>query len=367
MILLSDNTINGFNKSIGMKKKVLVGLSWWVDSAVAAYLLLQQGHEVIAGFMKNYADESNPDCHTREDRNMAIKVAQHLGITTFVIFDFRTQYHETIIKYIYETYHQWLTPNPDVLCNTEIKFKLFLEEGKKLGCDYVATWHYARIDHIKNKFRLLKWVDENKDQSYFLSWLNQEQLSRSLFPLGEMKKPEVRKLAEKIWLPNADRKDSQWLCFIGKVDMKTFLQEALPTETGPIKDTTGKVLWEHEWVWFYTIWQRQWLGLAGGPRYVIKRDIENNELIVGHEDISDLMSTELTAKQWHRVGDEPTLPYQAHAKIRYRQPDQACTVAKSDENGIYHIRFQQEQRAISPWQTVVIYDGDELVASGIIC
>ncbi len=236
-----------------MKKRVLVGMSGGVDSAVAAHLLLQQGYEVIAGFMKNYADEKNPDCHTKKDRNMAIKVSQHLGIDTFIIFDFRQQYHETIIQYIYDTYAAGQTPNPDILCNTEIKFKLFLEEAKKLGCDAVATGHYAHISHDTSGYHLHKGVDTNKDQSYFLSGLNQEQLAQSLFPLGTLTKPAVRDIATSIDLPNAQRKDSQGLCFIGKVSMKEFLAEALEKKEGDIIDATGKKLGTHDGVRFYTI------------------------------------------------------------------------------------------------------------------
>lgn len=364
-----------------MKNKVLLGLSWWVDSAVAGHLLLEQGYEVVAGFMKNYANEANPNCQTREDRDMAIKVAQHLGITTFVIFDFRKQYDEKVIQYIYDTYQQGRTPNPDILCNTEIKFKLFLEEGMKLGCELVAMGHYARVvgPHQINQdthkhwskdsdkwYHLLKGVDENKDQSYFLAWLNQDQLSKALFPLGEMTKPQVRELAKKLWLPNATRKDSQGLCFIGKVDMKDFLKQHLPIQKGVIKDTAGKVLGEHEGVHFYTIGQRQWLGLSGWPWYVIRRDIESNELIVWPDDTTTLHHDSLIATDRHRVAQPKSLPFNAHAKIRYRQEDQAVTISQSTQENELLLTFDQPQRAISSGQTVAVYEWDELIASGII-
>ncbi len=352
-----------------MKKRVLLGLSWWVDSAVAAHLLLQEGYEIVAGFMKNYANEENPHCHTREDRDMAIKVARHLGIQNFTIFDFRKQYDEKIIQYIYDTYKEGRTPNPDVLCNSEIKFKLFLEEGIKMWCDYVATWHYARIVGPNDKqdgfYHLLKWVDENKDQSYFLSWLNQLQLSKALFPLGGLTKPEVREIAAKLALPNADRKDSQGLCFIGKVEMKEFLKEHLPVNKGEIKTVDGKVLGEHEWVHFYTIGQRQWLWLSWWPWYVIERRIDTNELIVWPDDTTALHRDSLIAVDWHRVAEEKKLPLKAQAKIRYRQEDQEVTIT-ADSATSYKVSFAQPQRAISSGQTVAIYDGDELIASGII-
>lgn len=347
-------------------KKVLLGLSWWVDSAVAAHLLLKQGYEVIAWFMKNYADEDNPNCHTKKDRDEAIKVAKHLWIKDFRIFDFREEYDKKIIQYIYDTYKAWLTPNPDILCNSEIKFKLFLEKAIKLWCNYVATGHYARITSKDKKYHLLKGVDTNKDQSYFLSMLNQFQLSKSLFPLGELTKPQVREIAQKIGLPNANRKDSQWLCFIGKVDMKTFLAETLPIKKWHILDEQGKILGEHDGVWFYTIWQRQWLGLSGGPRYVLERNIKNNTLIVWLKDAWSLFHHGLVSTQRHRISEKPlSLPLQAKAKIRYRQKDQDCTITQISQTQ-YHVKFTQAQRAISPGQTIVIYQGDEVIASGII-
>lgn len=348
-----------------MKKRVLVGMSWWVDSAVTAYLLLQQGYDVIAWFMKNYADENNPDCHTRQDRNMAVKVSQHLWITTFVIFDFRQAYHDTIIQYIYDSYHQGLTPNPDILCNTEVKFKLFLEEWIKLWCDYVATGHYVRKQEKNWIYTLHKGIDTNKDQSYFLSWLNQQQLSKSLFPLGELTKPEVRAIATQASLPNAERKDSQWLCFIGKVDMKSFLQETLPTTIGDIVDTAWKVLGQHEGAWFYTIGQRQWLWLAWGPWYVLHKDVTTNQLIVWPKEAQDLFHTQLITGERHRIGQQKKLPLSAHAKIRYRQQDQACTIQPHTQDE-FLVTFTQAQRAISPGQTIALYDNDELIASAII-
>jgi tRNA-specific 2-thiouridylase len=290
-----------------------------------------------------------------------------LGIKTFVIFDFREEYHRAIISYIYETYKQWLTPNPDILCNTLVKFKLFLEEWKRLGCDMVATGHYARITQDDAWYHLHKGKDENKDQSYFLSWLNQNQLASSLFPLGELTKPKVREIAKEIWLPNADRKDSQWLCFIGKVSMKDFLKDALPVTTGTIVDEDWNTLGEHEWVWFYTIWQRQWLWLPGWPWYVIRRDITTNTLVVWSQDTQLLLNTHLTAKQRHRVWwTPPSLPFTSNAKIRYRQQDQSCHVSQYT-NDVLEVVFDQEQRAISPWQTIALYQWDELIWSGIIC
>lgn len=351
-----------------MKKRVLVWMSWWVDSAVTAHLLIQQWYEVIAWFMKNYADESNPDCHTRQDRDMALKVSQYLGIQTFVIFDFRKQYHEQIISYIYDTYKQWLTPNPDILCNTLVKFKLFLDEWIKLGCDYVATGHYARIKKLEDgSTQLLKWIDQKKDQSYFLSWLHQHQLKKSLFPLWDIEKSEVREIARAAWLPNAERKDSQWLCFIGKVSMKDFLMDALPKTPWNIVDTKGNILWAHDGVWFYTIGQRQWLGLAWWPWYVMHRDVEKNILTVWPETAEWLIRQELQVKERHRISwTAPQFPLTTWAKIRYRQTDQECTIHPKKDN-FYTVTFASWQRAISAWQTIALYNHDVLVWSWIIC
>lgn len=349
------------------KKKVMIGLSGGVDSAVAAYLLLEQGYELIAGFMKNYADEENPDCHTREDRNMAIKVAQHLGISTFVIFDFRQQYDDAIVQYIYEGYKQGITPNPDVLCNSLIKFRLFLDKAKQLWCDAIATGHYARISQDQEKkFHLLKWVDQEKDQSYFLAGLDQSQLGQSLFPLGELTKVEVRNIAHDIWLPNADRKDSQWLCFIGKVPIRDFLQEKLPIKPGPIKDLDGNLLGEHQGAYFYTIGQREGLGIGwGSAYYVISKNVSSNELIVGTKHQQELYASHITAYDRHRTAWTYPLPLKATAKIRYRQPDQAVTLSSWDKKTI-HLTFDSAQRAIAAGQIVAVYLQDELIASGTI-
>jgi tRNA-specific 2-thiouridylase len=346
------------------KKRILVWLSWGVDSAVTAALLVEQGHDVIAGFMKNYTDENNPQCHTKEDRDMAIKVAAHLGIKTFIIFDFREEYNERIIQYIYEGYQQGLTPNPDVLCNSLVKFDLFLDEAKKLWCDAVATGHYARIQQQGEHYQLLKWVDSNKDQSYFLSGLSQAQLSHALFPLGELTKPQVRQKALELNLPNAERKDSQWLCFIGKVPMKEFLAKELPTSPWAIKDRAGKVLWTHPWALFYTLGQREWIGLSWGPWFVVAKDVKNNELIVGHEDDPWLWTSTVVVTDRHRSSVSYELPFTAGAKLRYRQTDQVCTI--SQEWTTILLEFSTPQRAVTPGQIAVVYHDDLLVWQGTI-
>ena len=348
-----------------IKPKVLVWLSWWVDSAVAAYLLQQQWYEVIAGFMKNYADESNPNCHTREDRNMAINVAQFLWIDTFIIFDFRQQYDERIVQYIYKTYEQWLTPNPDVLCNSLVKFDLFLEKALSLWCKYVATGHYVR--KIKETPLLKRWIDHNKDQSYFLSRLSHQQIDHALFPLGEMTKPEVRKLAKEIWLPNADRPDSQWLCFIGKVSIKDFLKQQLPTKQGDIIVEDGTKVGEHEWAYFFTIGQSRWLNI-NKKAYVIDINVETNTVIVSYEKhVEWLEKTSVVAKNRHRLSPPLTnFPHTLRTKIRYRQEPQQATFS-SLEKGIATFTYEAPQRAVAPGQILVAYDENEcVIGSGII-
>lgn len=323
--------------------------------------------------MKNYVSEEE-NCPTREDRDEAIKVAQFLGVKTFMIFDFREEYNKKVVEYIYEWYKSWITPNPDILCNSEIKFKLFLERAMELGFDYIATWHYATIIQKETglnesrpvSYELHKWVDANKDQSYFLAWLNQYQLSKSLFPLGQITKPEVRKIAEEIWLPNAKRKDSQWICFVGKVDMHKFLEKKIPTKTWQILDTSWQVLGEHNWAQYFTIGQRKWIQIGWGPAlFVIKKDVVKNEIIVWTEDELELYSNKLTASKLHWIWEEYPFPISANAKIRYRQADQQVTI-----NSLWDWRieavFREKQRAITSWQTIAIYIEDKLIASAII-
>lgn len=349
--------------------RILVWMSWWVDSAVSAALLIQQGHEVIAGFMKNYADESNPHCQTKQDRDTALKVSQYLGIKTFVIFDFRQEYDELIVQYIYKSYEAGLTPNPDVFCNSEVKFSMFLEQGLSLWCDAIAMGHYARI-HTTNeqhqKYLLLKGVDPQKDQSYFLSRLNQFQLSKSLFPIWHLQKSQVRSIAHELGLPNADRKDSQGLCFIGKVSIKDFVSKQLPKMPWPIYDVHGNYLGEHDGIQFYTIGQRHgfwwWWWI---PLYIVSKDKTHNTLIVGSQDCEWLFSQRLWAHNRHRIHDAYELPKRVSCKIRYRQEDQSA-VLESFEGDSISVFFENPQRAISSWQIVVAYDGDVCIGSWII-
>jgi tRNA-specific 2-thiouridylase len=390
-----------------MKKRVVVGLSGGVDSSVAAYLLQQQGYEVIGMFMKNWHDDSvtlSNECPWLDDSNDAMIVAQHLGIP-FQAIDLSEEYKHRIVDYMFAEYQRGRTPNPDVLCNREIKFDVFLNNALKLGADYVATGHYARKSEIEKDgrviYRLLSGRDANKDQSYFLCQLTQDQLSRSLFPVGELLKPDVRALAKKIGLVTADKKDSQGLCFVGKVHLPDFLQQRLESKKGRVVElpdsspvfengfakedlvalttpyrlnvSDGKIVGEHKGAHYYTIGQRKGLNLGGNerPLFVIGTDTEENIIFTGMgEDHPGLYRQGLfipeTESHWIRtdlklsVGE--SRPYSA--RIRYRQKLEGCMLHQRSE-GLYMI-FDTPQKSITPGQFAAWYDGEELVGSGVI-
>lgn len=389
-----------------MKKRVVVGLSGGVDSSVAAYLLKEQGYEVIAMFMKNWHDDSvtiSNECPWLDDSNDAMIVAQQLGIP-FQTIDLSAEYKKRIVDYMFAEYERGRTPNPDVLCNREIKFDIFLKTALKLGADYVATGHYARKGETtvngKTVYRLLSGKDPNKDQSYFLCQLNQDQLAKSLFPIGELLKPEVRATARKAGIATADKKDSQGLCFIGKVHLPDFLQQQLkprkgkvievgaaskvfagPRAGGDLKEVTqpyaltpdvGEVVGEHNGAHFYTIGQRRGLNLGGfeRPLFVIGTDTKENILYTGMgEDHPGLYRRGLfLGHDDHWVRPDLNLPEGASirykARIRYRQPVEDCTLYRRAE-GIYVV-FDRPQRGVTPGQFAAWYDGEELVGSGVI-
>ena len=350
-----------------MKKKVLVWLSGWVDSAVSAYLLKEQWYDVTAWFMINYLAPEWEYCPTKEDLAEAKKVAEFLEIPFFT-FDYREDYAHKVLDYMYEWYQKWITPNPDIMCNSEVKFKVFLDEALEHGFDYIAMWHYAQIVEKDWKYFLKKWNDENKDQSYFLAWLNQFQLSKAIFPIWHLTKPEVREIAEKIWLPNAKRKDSQWICFVWKVDLTKFLEKKISPKPGFVKDTSGKTLGEHKWVFYYTIWQRKGLDIwwQKEPIFVVKKDIEKNEIIVGTSSDLELYDDYLELKNISFLTEKLVLPFSGKAKIRYRQKDQKCELFQNEE-WKFCVKFEEKQRAITSWQIFVLYDeNDFLVASWVI-
>lgn len=358
-------------------EKILVALSGGVDSAVVLSLLKKQGYEVTAAFMKNFSESVNlkSECPWKEDKIMAYRVAAHLGVN-IQTFDFEKQYHDKVVKYIFDSYQTGLTPNPDILCNNEIKFKLFLEKALSLGFDKIATGHYAQIKHDKNGYHLLRGKDKNKDQSYFLSGLTQHQLAKSLFPIGHLDKLKVRKMAKQAKLPNATRPDSQGICFIGKIDLKTWLSQKIKPKAGEIVDTNSKKLGTHQGVWYYTIGQRQGLGLAGGPWYIVSKDLVKNQIMVAKTDDQKLFKNNIQISKLHWLGREYKLPLKAKAQIRYRQPGQAVLIrsfqvpnvvkGRGNPTNLVRAEFKKPQKGVAAGQTLVIYKGNELIASGNI-
>ncbi|GHW02473.1 tRNA 2-thiouridine(34) synthase MnmA [candidate division SR1 bacterium] len=345
------------------KEKILVGLSGGVDSAVAAALLLEQGYEVVGGFMKNYVSDTGT-CTTYKDAAEAIKVANFLGIE-LLSFDLQKEYQEKIIDYIFAGYEKGITPNPDVLCNSLIKFDVFLNKALEMGFDKIATGHYSRI---KGQYELLRGVDHDKDQSYFLAGLDQFQLSKSLFLLGDMIKSEVRQKAKEIGLPNANRKDSQGLCFIGNVPIREFLLQRFEKKEGDIITLEGKIVGKHQGAYFYTIGQKQGLGL-NFKAYVYRIDIENNILYVTDKDSEELKTKSLIAKDWHWINHNHSAIFNATGKIRYRQnPPVPCTLSRDENevNGTMKVSFFEPQRAVAPGQIFVAYDGEICLGCGTI-
>ena len=384
-------------------KTVVVGLSGGVDSSVAAYILKKQGYNVIGLFMRNWNDESviiDDDCPWIEDSNDALQVAEILEIP-FQVIDFTKEYKERIVDYMFLEYKNGRTPNPDILCNREIKFDLFLKKAIEIGADFLATGHYCRKEEViinGNKVqRLLAGKDPKKDQSYFLCQVNQFQLSKTLFPIGEMQKKEVRKLAKEIGLNTAEKKDSQGLCFIGKVKLPTFLQQFLKPKTGKVVEidsknlmyhkenitnkfksfeyssSMGKIVGDHNGAHYYTIGQRKGLNIGGFPLplFIIGTDVKKNIIYVGQgEDHPGLYRNGLTVNKenihWIREDlkidlDTPTV---YNSRIRYRQKLTPCTITSS-EFGL-KVKFEETQRGITPGQFISWYKNDELIGSGII-
>lgn len=353
--------------------RIVVGLSGGVDSAVTAWLLKREGHDVVGVFMKNWeADDLEEDCPIAQDYRDVQAVAEVLGIEVELV-NFSREYQDRVFAYFLAEYRAGRTPNPDVLCNAEIKFKAFLDHALGLGAEHIATGHYARLDGVAPDRRLLRAVDDNKDQSYFLYRLNQRQLAPALFPLGALAKPRVRELAREAGLPVAEKKDSTGICFIGERRFKDFLSRYLPARPGEMRTPAGELLGQHDGLMYYTLGQRQGLGLGGrkehgeAPWYVVGKDVERNVLLVdqGH-DHPLLFSPALEAGQLHWVaGKAPPLPHPCHAKVRYRQGDQPCTITTQHAERCT-VRFAQPQRAVTPGQSVVFYDGELCLGGGII-
>lgn len=355
-----------------MKKRVIIGISGGVDSSVAALLLQKQGYEVQGIFMQNWDDPADPFCSMNQDWQDAKAACEHLNIPLEMV-RFAAEYWDRVFQHFLNEYAKGHTPNPDILCNQEIKFKAFLDYALAKGADYIATGHYARSRITNNGYELLRGVDGTKDQSYFLYTLQQKPLARSLFPVGALLKTEVRAIAAQAGLINAHKKDSTGICFIGERKFKNFLSEYLLARPGEIQTTSGKSLGQHLGLMFYTLGQRQGLGIggqAGGkelPWYVVRKDLANNVLIVDQQhDHPWLLQNHLVCHQVHWVaGTAPTMPFKCSAKIRYRQKDAECTVSQNKVDFL-EVTFVEQQWAITPGQSVVFYQGEQCLGGGII-
>jgi tRNA-specific 2-thiouridylase len=364
---------------LNMKKapsdiNVVVGMSGGVDSSVAALLLKRQGYNVIGVFMKNWDEpDENGVCTATEDYEEAVKVCNQLEIPYYSV-NFIKEYWDKVFTYFLEEYKRGRTPNPDVLCNKEIKFKMFLEYAMKIGADYLATGHYAMVDRTDDRYRLLKGVDRGKDQSYFLCALGQHQLSKAMFPVGNMEKKEVRRIAAEAGLKTAHRKDSTGICFIGERNFKEFLSNYLPAQPGEMRslDHPDKVVGRHDGLMYYTLGQRKGLGIGGGfgsgePWFVAEKDLEKNILyVVQGEQHPALYSRGLTASEINWVAGFPTAEsFACSAKFRYRQPDQGVRVKVTGTNTC-RVIFDKPQKAVTPGQYVVFYQGEECLGGGPI-
>ncbi|WP_152975714.1 tRNA 2-thiouridine(34) synthase MnmA [Ferrovum sp. JA12] len=348
-----------------MTKRVVVGMSGGVDSSVTALLLKEQGYEVVGLFMKNWEDDEQ--CNAREDLVDAASVADLLGIDIEAV-NFSQEYRERVFHNFLTEYRAGRTPNPDILCNSEIKFKAFLDHAYSLGAQYIATGHYARVREMNGHFQLLKGLDASKDQSYFLYRLNQAQLKNTLFPVGELHKSEVRLIAKKAGLPTATKKDSTGICFIGERPFREFLQRYLPKEPGPMMTPEGKIVGEHQGLMYYTLGQRQGLGIggAGEPWFVADKIMNHNTLIVvqGHEHPLLLKGSLNAADVSWVSGTPPNNDTLFSAKTRYRQQDANCRFTASQEG--FTLTFSDPQWAITPGQSAVLYEQEICLGGGII-
>jgi len=367
-------------------KTVAVAMSGGVDSSVAAALLKEQGYNVLGFFMKNWGDTcglKSSDCPWLEDREDAMRVCAKLDIP-FKTLDFEKEYKDMVLDYFFKEYELGRTPNPDVMCNAQIKFGVFLDKALELGADYIATGHYVRAREVQGaryevrdgegeSVELLKGVDKNKDQSYFLYRLNQKQLSKSMFPVGDLTKPKVRELAKKFSLPNYDKKDSQGVCFIGHIDLQKFLSQKIKEKPGDIVDEKGAKIGEHKGLFWYTIGQRKGINIGGiGPFYVLQKDFKDNKLIVTNNPKNEQLYAsfiEISDANWI-LGITPSNSPLAggevlECRIRYREKLTKCTITDKKE-GIYQVDFKTPQWAVASGQSVVFYDGDSCLGGGII-
>lgn len=354
------------------KQKIIVGMSGGVDSSVAALLLIEQGYDVEGLFMKNWEEDDDDEyCAAAVDLTDASAICQTLGIKLHTI-NFSSEYWDRVFQHFLDEYAAGRTPNPDILCNKEIKFRAFLDYAQSLGAEKIATGHYARTRDINNKTQLLRGTDTNKDQSYFLHALNQHQLSHALFPIGEYDKSHIRELAKENNLVTHDKKDSTGICFIGERRFSTFLEKFLPAKPGDIKNTKGDIIGTHNGLMYYTLGQRKGLGIGGlkesdeDPWYVVGKDLLNNVLNVaqGH-DHPAMLHKILETGQINWIADAEPEKSRLTAKIRYRQSDQRCNITLTDKEN-YTVIFDEAQRAITPGQSIVFYQGDVCLGGGVI-
>lgn len=365
-------------------QKVLLGMSGGVDSSVSALLLLEQGYDVIGAFMKNWSgdvhgpEDKDPhrvgsayeECGWKQERRDAARVAAALGIP-FITFDFEQEYRRNVVEYLFTEYEAGRTPNPDVMCNRYIKFDRFVQAADELECPLIATGHYARIQPTTQneitEWKLQMALDTNKDQTYFLWAIDPSVLSRVLFPIGHLTKPQVREKAKAVGLDVAEKKDSTGICFVGEVEMMKFLQTRIPTTPGDVLTSEGKKIGTHQGVHFYTIGQRHGLGIGGGdPYYVVEKHLETNELVVASNYHDALYRQQLTATHVRLFVPEQQLlsPNAYHSRIRHRQPLQDCCAVLKD--GILHVQFKQPQRAVTPGQSIVLYRENLVIGGGVI-
>lgn len=357
---------------ISKTQKVIVGMSGGVDSSVAAYLLKQASYDVEGLFMKNWEDHNDPYCSAAQDLADAQTVCEKLNIPLHSV-NFSKAYWDRVFQHFLDEYHAGRTPNPDILCNKEIKFKAFLDYALSLGADYIATGHYARKKTEEGKNYLLKGKDRDKDQSYFLYAIGSSALDKSLFPVGDYPKTEVRRIAKELGFINHDKKDSTGICFIGERKFKAFLNEYLLYQPGEIHSTQGTLLGKHDGLMFYTLGQRQGLNIGGrkdsdeAPWYVVGKNIQDNILIVAQGNNHPMLFSQgLLCTDLHWFSEEPPKEsLSCSAKIRYRQPDQHCLLA-SQNNGEYVVMFAEKQRAVTPGQSIVFYDQNICLGGAVI-
>ena len=352
--------------------RIVVGISGGVDSSVAALLLRDADFDVTGLFMQNWADDGSGDCRAEDDRRDAVAVSGKLGLP-IRFRDFSSEYWGGVFRHFLDEYAAGRTPNPDVLCNREIKFKHFLDAAHDLGAEAIATGHYARVDCVNGRYRLLRARDRGKDQSYFLHQLGQRQLAATRFPLGELHKDEVRRIAAEQQLPTATKKDSTGICFIGERDFREFLGRYLPAQPGEIRDPRGIRIGEHPGVFYFTLGQREGLAIGGvrgraaAPWYVVGKDVARNVLYVDQDrDSPWLLSSVLRSEPMHWVeGAPPASSFECTAQVRYRQHEEPCHVQVQDD-GTLQVRFERPQRAATPGQSLVLYDGPACLGGAVI-